>query len=112
MLAIAQTNVSARLEGASRSLIDVQVETIRANERNRESAETLLALTAQLKACGPARVADEAVRERVAEAAEELDEARRRRRLIRHVVAAMVAGSGLDWAADERLREMVLGDEE
>ena len=43
---------------------------------------------------------------------EDLRSSRLKRRILKSVVSAMVAGSGLNWAEDERLRELVLDNEE
>ncbi len=57
-------------------------------------------------------VADEEVRTRLEGLDREIAEKRRAWRVMKSLVAGVVAGSGVDWAGDDELVELVLDDED
>ena len=59
---------------------------------------------------GNARTASYA--ERVRKVTEELDDAERERRMYKGIARGLVTNSGIDWARDDELRELVMDDEE
>ena len=73
---------------------------------------TLLGLTNQLKEQDVDNIDDIELRSQLDTLQVDTKEARRRLRIVKSVVAAVVAGSGIDWARDDELRDLVLDAEE
>jgi hypothetical protein len=96
-------HLSARLAAGNEEVVTVLREVEKVKAENKELAEKVLqAVKARAKEV-----------ERDVEVERELREACRSWEVARNVAAALVAGSGVDWARDEALRELVLscGDE-
>ncbi|KAB2576588.1 hypothetical protein BFW01_g2885 [Lasiodiplodia theobromae] len=89
-----------------------------ANVKNAALASTLLSLanppsaSISSSAVNEALADDHKLRDQLVEAERDAARARRRWRSMKGVVAGMVVGSGVDWAEDEALRELVLEDED
>ncbi|KAL1650302.1 hypothetical protein SLS58_001115 [Diplodia intermedia] len=86
-------------------------------ERNAALAGTLLSLADPGPSSSTAfdealATADPKLRDQLLEAERDAARARRRWRGIKGVVAGVVVGSGVDWVGDERLRELVLEEDE
>ena len=80
-------------------------------KKNRDLAPVLIALAREVRAAKDDVVAASSLKEQLEEARDDSDEARKRWRIMKSVVAGVVAGSGVDWASDDLLRELVLDDE-
>lgn len=78
-------------------------------EENKELASQLLELTAQ-EISWRDRVDDEALLARIEETEQEYKQTRAQRDTIKSVIGAIVVGSGVDWARDDRLRDLVLDE--
>ncbi len=72
----------------------------------------MLALAEKMKAQSAKDIEAPRLREQVEATEKELREARRRKRLLKGILSAMIVGSGINWAADETLTELVMDDEE
>lgn len=83
-----------------------------ANRGNRELAQTMLALAEQMKAQSAKDIEDPQLREQVAVVERELSESRRKAKTLKGIISAMIVGSGINWAADAALTELVLDDED
>ena len=111
-LSIAQTNLSKMLQFTLNELTSAATENIVTMKKNQELTATLLSLTDQLKNPKIEDIDDFDLRAQVENLDVELKEAKRRRRIVKSLVVAVVAGSGVDWAKDEELLDLVLDDEE
>jgi DNA-directed RNA polymerase specialized sigma subunit len=80
--------------------------------RNQELTKELLSLTDKLKAQNPDDITDEELRSQLQTSQEEAREAKKRWRMMKSLISAVIAGSGVDWAHDDELRELVLDDED
>jgi len=89
----------------------IDVEHSRVVEKNRGLAPTVISLAREVKAAKDDAVGQLGIKEELEEATEDAVEAKRRWRIMKSVVAAAVVGSGIDWASEEGLRELVLDDE-
>lgn len=69
-------------------------------------------LAGKLKAQEIADTNDPELRRRIENVRNDTKESQGRWRIMKSVVAAIIAGSGIDWARDEDLRELVLDDED
>ncbi|KAI9822978.1 MAG: hypothetical protein M1826_000311 [Phylliscum demangeonii] len=111
-LSIAHSQASTDLASTRVALAAAEVETIKINTRNAQLASTVSSLADSLKEQGEAMTRDVRVRARLKKAREDARTSRLKWRVMKSVVSATVAGSGVNWAEDELLRELVLDDEE
>ena len=111
ILSIASTNLISALQQIKANTTKIDAEHTAAVKKNRELAPDVIASAREVKAANDEAVATSGLTEQLEEAAEEVREGKRRWRIMKSVVAAVVAGSGIDWASDDRLRELVLDDE-
>jgi hypothetical protein len=87
-------------------------EHIVASRKNVELAATMIALAEEANTQKKEDIQDPAVREQVAELEEALNISRQRWRIMKGTASAIVSGSGIDWARDEALRELVMDVDE
>lgn len=100
------TNAQASILAA---LSDTEVETMQATHANQELASQLLRLTSQQSSWRD-EMDDDSLRSQIEAVEKEGKEARAQRDRIKEVVSAVIVGSGVDWARDERLRQLVLDE--
>lgn len=92
--------------------VRVEAENIRTMERNRELATTLLDITSRGQDLRNKVSQDSGTRAQLDRLAGETATARKRWRTMKSVVGAVVAGSGVDWARNDTLKDVVLDDEQ
>ncbi len=112
ILSIAHTNMSTGLSSISKSFTLAEAENIRALAQNRETATTLLNLANQTKSKRANAIRDSNSSNQVKRLRADTKIARTRWRIMKSVVAAIIVGSGIDWAADTELRDLVLDEED
>lgn len=105
-------SLSEKLASTIRAIGKAEQGNIIANKENRELSHTLLALTEDLKVQTTEDIEDRQLRDQVKMVDKELKESRKRMRLVKGVLSAMIVGSGINWAEDEILRELVMDDED
>ncbi|KAK1911761.1 hypothetical protein P3342_013066 [Pyrenophora teres f. teres] len=103
---------TSKLAGVRRALSVAEQGNILAKQKNRELAQTMVALAEEMKKQSAQDIEDAQLRQRVEGVEKEVKESRRRVRTVRGMLSAMVVGSGINWAADEALTELVMDDEE
>jgi hypothetical protein len=91
-------------------LTDVQTETIRACRRNIDLATELFDLAGELKERKNVDMNTQGA-EQLQNLEADFKASRRRWRVVKGVASGIVAGSGVDWASDETLRDVVLDPE-
>ncbi|PQK12671.1 hypothetical protein BB8028_0003g12860 [Beauveria bassiana] len=96
---------AAQAQDTRDALTDVQAETLRACRRNVNLTSKLFELAAQLKE-------RKAVDWDGGEEALRVRDEKRKWRTVKGAASGIVAGSGVDWASDEALRDMVLDPED
>jgi hypothetical protein len=79
-----------------------------AMRKNAELTAELLGLTDEAKAQSKHEVEDEMMKEERDELVAENKVLRTRWRMMKSVIEAIVAGSGIDWSRDDKLRELLL----
>jgi len=89
-----------------------ETENIVALRVNQQLTTDLLGLTDQLKAQALDKVDDPELRHTLEELQDNTKEAKRRWRIMKSLVSAVIAGSGVNWAHNESLRDLVLDDED
>lgn len=107
-----QGTQASKLNSTTRALVDAEQANIIANRRNRELAQTMLALAEEMKLQSAKDIEDPHLREQVDAVEKELKDSRRRAKTLKGIISAMIVGSGINWAADEGLTELVMDDEE
>jgi len=90
----------------------MEAETIRTLKRNRELEATLRTLKESTRSQKEEVEKDPKYSARLEESREEAKTSRQRWRIMKSVVAAVIAESGVDWVHDEKLRGLVLDDED
>ena len=91
-------------------LTGVRTENLKAMQQNRELTAKILALAAKTKQGNAEDIQNPDLRTELDELRQETRESRKQYRIIKSVVSAMIAASGVDWA-DTALQELVLDDE-
>lgn len=109
---MAQTNLSARLHSTSQALTTVEAQNIEAMEKNRELTATLVDLTHKMSAQRASAVNESNLGKQLEILRDEVRTARKRWKLMKSVVAAVIVGSEVDWARNDELRQVVIDAEE
>ncbi|KAK0737715.1 centromere protein H (CENP-H)-domain-containing protein [Apiosordaria backusii] len=98
----------ARLHSAKESLAEVEIEYLKTKLQNVELASETLQLTAEDVGQKSASVEDAQLKSELDVLESQLKTRRQKWRVMKGTASAIVAGSGVDWVRDERLRELVL----
>lgn len=112
----ASRDVAAQSAAARQTLAkltDAEAEALRVARRNRDLAAEVLRLAreADRNSAGAGASGDPAAEEQVAELEKRLAASRQKWRVMKGTASGIVAGSGVDWAADPVLRDIVLDPE-
>ncbi|KAM7197664.1 Centromere protein H (CENP-H) domain containing protein [Naviculisporaceae sp. PSN 640] len=100
---------SSDLNSVTEQLVKVQLEVQTATKENVLLASNVLQLAEEIRARHHVQdVEDIRLKKALAEVEKDLVASRQRWKAIKGVTSAIVAGSGVDWARDNRLRDMVL----
>lgn len=111
-VAMVHGRLASHLATSTRALVAAEQANIVANEKNKERSRTMLALAEAVKSQSIEDVEDLRLREQIKATEKELKESRRRMKTLKGILSAMIVGSGINWAADESLVELVLDDED
>lgn len=111
-LEVAYTNLSSTLQMLLREIAKLSADNIRAMEKNRALTTTLLALAKKVQDQRDEVTQDQRFSAELDGLRHDTATARQRWRIMKSVVAAVIAGSGVDWARDDTLRDLVLDEEE
>ena len=84
----------------------------RSIEYNQGLAPSVITLAQEMELARDDAIAQSAFTEQLAEAQQDAGEAKRRWRIMKSVVVAVIVGSGVDWASNEALRDLVLDNED
>lgn len=109
--AISAANGASDAWKLRRELTEVQSKTIQVCRQNIELTAELFTLVEELKAKKAVDLNSAEVAEEVQTLEASLRSKKQRWRVIKGVAGGVVAGSGVDWIADEKLREIVLDPE-
>ena len=88
-----------------------EIELLRTMEQNRALTTVLLELSNKMQAQRNEAMADPRLSMQVEQARADMSIAKKRWRIMKSVVAAVIAGSGVDWAHSDTLRDLVLDSE-
>ncbi|KAF8865477.1 hypothetical protein BDZ45DRAFT_413755 [Acephala macrosclerotiorum] len=109
-LSIALTQSSKKISVARDDLIRVQTEHVVTCRKNAELAATMIAL-AEEASTQKEDISDPKARQQLEKLEESLKVSKRRWRIMKGAASATIVGSGVDWARDPQLLEIVLDDE-
>ncbi|TKA64330.1 hypothetical protein B0A49_08288 [Cryomyces minteri] len=112
ILAMYHTTLTSTLSTVSSAVTAAERDNIAANKKNQQLTATLLELVEATKPQATEDVQDTRIRAQLQTLDSELRAARKRWRVMKGVVSGVIVGSGVDWASDEGLRELVMDDEE
>ncbi|KAF2016142.1 hypothetical protein BU24DRAFT_492293 [Aaosphaeria arxii CBS 175.79] len=104
--------LNAKMAATTRALSTAEEENMAANQKNTETASVLLKLAEDLKRQSAEDIEDVQLRGKVDAVQKELKGSRSRLRTLKGIISGMIVGSGIDWADDEVLRELVMDDDE
>lgn len=93
-------------------LSDAERENIALMKKNKVVAQELLQLANDMRTQKPDDIQDAKLRNALLQAQDEVRAARKEWRIMKSIVAGTIVGSGVDWADDETLTNLVLDDEE
>ena len=110
-LEIAHTNLSSTLQTLLKDAALLSADNTRAVEKNRVLTAALLALLKKVQAQRDEDTKDPKISAELDKLRDDNTIARQRWRIMKSVVAAVIAGSGVDWARDDTLRDLVLDEE-
>lgn len=82
------------------------------NSSNQSLTTKMLGIAESLKADRTEELNDISLSEELGDLDKEIHAARREWRIMKSLVSGIVAGSGVDWAEDNRLLELVLDEDE
>jgi hypothetical protein len=105
-------SLASKLLSNQRAISTTGQANILASQKNRELSATMLALAEEMKAQSAKDIEDHRLRDQVSAVDRELKDSRRRMATLKGLLSAMIVGSGINWAADEDLTELVMDDEE
>ena len=90
----------------------LSADNIRAMDKNRALTVTLLTLARNIQARRDQVLKDARFGAQLDELRNDAATARQRWRIMKSVIAAVVAGSGVDWAGDATLQDLVVDEED
>lgn len=112
VLSMAHSTLITKLSSVTLALSRAEQDNVVANERNKELAQILLALADQLKAQKTEEIEDPNLRSQMLQLEDQVRRSRRRWRIMKNMITGAVVGSGVDWARDQALQDLVLDDED
>ena len=106
------TTLAKNLQTTHLSVAKLERENIDAMAENKVLAKKMMELAKDVKTEKVEEVRDARVREKLEKLEEDVRGARKEWRVWKSVVGGIVAGSGVDWASNPRLLEVVMDDED
>ena len=94
------------------NLTTAERENAQITRKNQELAKTMLKLAEEAKPQDVKDIENPAIRDQIHDLDAQIRAARRDWRIMKSVVSSVIAGSGINWAHDEKLTELVLDDED
>lgn len=107
-ITVKAATICADLQTARGSLAGLEVENLHASQRNTSLATKVLELAEITHSQTPESVESGQYKGSIDILESKVDSSRRRWRVMKGAASAIVAGSGIDWVRDERLRDLVL----
>ncbi|OBT83315.1 hypothetical protein VE02_07954 [Pseudogymnoascus sp. 03VT05] len=102
---------AAQVLAAREALTAVEAERVVLARSNTELAGRMVGLAEEVEGQKKGDITDPEMRVKIEEMEREVRRSRQRWRLMKGVASGVVAGSGMDWARDEKLRALVLEED-
>jgi hypothetical protein len=112
VISMLHNNLATRLHATNSELARLERENKAANVQNQELAREMLDLANELKADKVEEVHDARLRGQLEKLDEDVRTARRDWRVLKSLVGGLVTGSGVDWASDPKLLELIMDEED
>lgn len=112
ILGIAATNLSSRLQSVLEDTTKLEAQNISAIEKNRELASLLVVLTKEIQSRKDEVRKNPKIKARLDELLDETTAARKKWKIMKSAVAAIVVGSGVNWAGNKDLEYLALNEED
>ncbi|KAL9130880.1 MAG: hypothetical protein Q9217_001030 [Psora testacea] len=112
VLGVVSTNLASSLSTTIKATSKMVAENLITMNKNRALVVSLINLTDRIKDRSDAVTQQPEVNTRLNDLREEAETAREQWRIMKNVVGAVIAGSGVDWAQDGTLIDLVLDPEE
>lgn len=109
---VALADQTTSIKQITEDIMDVQSRTLQLSRQNVDLASQVLSLAGEAEKHKAAAVEDTEQAEQIAQLEQEVKASRQRWRVMKATASAIVAGSGVDWAADEQLRSIVLDEDD
>ncbi|KAG8525991.1 uncharacterized protein KY384_000753 [Bacidia gigantensis] len=107
-LEMASTNLSSLLQSTIEKKTGIEIVCDSIKQKNRGVAADLVPLAKKIEERRTVVNKEPHLEAKVVEAKEEADTARKQRVIMKSVVSAVIAGSGVNWSKDSGLRDLVL----
>ncbi|KAB8291138.1 hypothetical protein EYC80_009826 [Monilinia laxa] len=104
--------MSNKLQSSREELMKESSENTITGRKNIELATQMLALAKETSSQGKEDIQDSEVRAQLDELEKEMKKSKQRWRIMKNTTSAVIVGSGIDWARDPKLLEIVLDDDE
>jgi hypothetical protein len=111
-LSVTLANLSSKVLSAQNELTRVESEHIITAQKNVELATQMLALADEARTQKKQDIENPRVRAKLDELEAAMRVSRQRWRILKGTASATIAGSGIDWARDPKLLEIVMDDED
>lgn len=111
-ISMLQTTLSSKLQTINKKLATLERENIESNAANTQMAQRMLVMANDAKAERIEEVQEPRLRAQLERLEEDLTKTRKEWRTLKSVTAGVIAGSGVDWARDPRLLEVVMDEED
>ncbi|KAH8732363.1 centromere protein H (CENP-H)-domain-containing protein [Phaeosphaeriaceae sp. PMI808] len=111
-LSMLHGSLTTNLVSTQRAISAAEQANVIAIRKNRELSATMLSLAEEMKTQSAKDIEDPQLRDQVDAVDKGLKESMRKTRTLKGILSAMIVGSGINWAADEELTELVMEDEE
>ncbi|KFY72588.1 hypothetical protein V499_07267 [Pseudogymnoascus sp. VKM F-103] len=102
---------AAQVLAAREALTAIEAERVVLSRSNTEMAGRMVGLAEQVEGQKKGDIMDPEMRGKIEEMEREVRRSRQKWRLMKGVASGVVAGSGMDWARDEKLRALVLEED-
>ncbi|OBT94501.2 hypothetical protein VE01_07289 [Pseudogymnoascus verrucosus] len=102
---------AAQVLAAREALTAIEAERLVLSRSNTEMAGRMVGLAEQVEGQKKGGITDPEMRGKIEEMEREVRRSRQKWRLMKGVASGVVAGSGMDWARDEKLRALVLEED-
>ncbi|TEY40831.1 hypothetical protein BOTCAL_0418g00050 [Botryotinia calthae] len=104
--------ISNQIQSSREELMRESNENIVTGRKNIELATEMLALAEEANSQGKENIQDPDVRAQLDELEGAMKNSRQRWRIMKNTASAVIVGSGIDWARDPKLLEIVLDDDD